>query len=208
MPQVNDIINHQGLIYIPTILSPHASLKNRQSWLSESDYIAHSIVAGGNTYNAVIAQAIYCYNFTIARHTILFTLHTDYIYPQTNINVSTATIVDLNHGSEMISHDLLEGLNNISNRILSNLDGINTNVEPDVFVSDLIKKGVVSSEELIVNLIHCINGSSIGVCLLDSESIKMLYSVPDDQVESFVKLGARSDVVKLLFKYYQNHTKK
>ncbi|WP_447835562.1 hypothetical protein [Aeromonas salmonicida] len=208
MPQVNDIINHQGLIYIPTILSPHASLKNRQSWLSESDYIAHSIVAGGNTYNAVIAQAIYCYNFTIARHTILFTLHTDYIYPQTNINVSTATIVDLNHGSEMISHDLLEGLNNISKRILSNLDGINTNVEPDVFVSDLIRKGVVSSEELIVNLIHCINGSSIGVCLLDSESIKVLYSVPDDQVESFVKLGARSDVVKLLFKYYQNHTKK
>lgn len=51
------------------------------------------------------------------------------------------------------------------------------------------------------NLIHCVAGSSLGVCLLDYLSIIFFFSVPGDNVENIILLGKKTKVVELLFRY-------
>lgn len=66
--------------------------------------------------------------------------------------------------------------------------------------------------ELKDNLIHCVTGSSLAVCLLDYVSIVMLFTVPGDEVRNFIKLGEKNNIVKSLFMAYRaslpSHTRK
>ncbi|MCE9925477.1 hypothetical protein G4923_07675 [Aeromonas rivipollensis] len=197
MPQVNDIINHQGIVLIPIIPSFHVSIENDISWLSEVEYIEHSLIFGGNTYNSIIAQAIYCYNFTIARHTTHYNLLTDYA----DQGMMKANLKDINYASALINHDLLTRLNTISGNILAALKEIHFDVKPDIFVRDLIRGKHISMTDVTDNLIHCVAGSSLGVCLLDYLSIIFFFSVPGDNVENIIALGKKTKVVELLFRY-------
>ncbi|OLF56765.1 hypothetical protein BTN33_22820, partial [Aeromonas veronii] len=74
MPKINDIINHQGLVTIPSVLPSYViqpdNMKCREAWMPEEEYLKASIIFGANTYNYILSQAIYCYNFTVARHTV------------------------------------------------------------------------------------------------------------------------------------------
>ena len=66
---------------------------------------------------------------------------------------------------------------------------------------DLISARLILPEDLTDNLIHCIDGSSLGVCLLDHLSIILFLSVPGDDVENIIALGKNTKVVELLFRY-------
>lgn len=198
MQQVNDIINHQGIVFVPTRASQHVIGNSNDSWLSKDEYIKHSIISGGNTYNTIIAQAIYAYNYTIARHTASHVQEKVAHSRQTSINNG----LNLNHFSEFINHGLLDKLNEISGKILTGLDKINTDVEHTSFVEELIEAGFVLSDDLSKNLIHCITGSSLGVCLLDHSAIMMFLSAPGDDVENIIELGKKTKVVQSLFRYH------
>ncbi len=198
MQQVNDIINHQGIVFVPTRASQHVIGNSNDSWLSKDEYIKHSIISGGNTYNTIIAQAIYAYNYTIARHTTSHVQEKVAHSRQTSINNG----LNLNHFSEFINHGLLDKLNEISGKILTGLDKINTDVEHTSFVEELIEAGFVLSDDLSKNLIHCITGSSLGVCLLDHSAIMMFLSAPGDDVKNIIELGKKTKVVKSLFRYH------
>ncbi|WCH23639.1 hypothetical protein [Aeromonas salmonicida] len=202
MQQVNDIINHQGIVFIPVIRPSHVTTSSNTSWLSEDDYIKYSIITGDNTYNAIILQAIYSYNFTVARHT-----STDNnIIDANDSKILRVNLLDINYASSMICHDLLERFNLISGKILAGLDKVNTESTPELFVSDLISAHVILPEDLTDNLIHCIGGSSLGVCLLDHLSIILFLSVPGDDVENIIALGKNTKVVELLFRYQHSLT--
>lgn len=202
MQQVNDIINHQGIVFIPVIRPSHVTTSTNISWLSEDDYIKYSIITGDNTYNAIILQAIYSYNFTVARHT-----STDNnLIDANNSKFLRVNLLDINYASSMICHDLLERFNSISGKILAGLDKVNTESTPELFVSDLISTHVILPEDLTDNLIHCIGGSSLGVCLLDHLSIILFLSVPGDDVENIIALGKNTKVVELLFRYQHSLT--
>ncbi|MGU5727104.1 hypothetical protein [Aeromonas caviae] len=202
MQQVNDIINHQGIVFIPVIRPSHVTTSTNISWLSEDDYIKYSIITGDNTYNAIILQAIYSYNFTVARHT-----STDNnLIDANNSKFLRVNLLDINYASSMICHDLLERFNSISGKILAGLDKVNTESTPELFVSDLISTHVILPEDLTDNLIHCIGGSSLGVCLLDHLSIILFLSVPGDDVQNIIALGKNTKVVELLFRYQHSLT--
>ncbi|MGL5485323.1 MAG: hypothetical protein ACRDC6_03435 [Shewanella sp.] len=202
MQQVNDIINHQGIVFIPVIRPSHVTTSTNISWLSEDDYIKYSIITGDNTYNAIILQAIYSYNFTVARHT-----STDNnLIDANNSKFLRVNLLDINYASSMICHDLLERFNSISGKILAGLDKVNTESTPELFVSDLISTHVILPEDLTDNLIHCIGGSSLGICLLDHLSIILFLSVPGDDVENIIALGKNTKVVELLFRYQHSLT--
>ncbi|MFM5372098.1 hypothetical protein ACET9U_20335 [Aeromonas veronii] len=202
MQQVNNIINHQGIVFIPVIRPSHVTTSTNISWLSEDDYIKYSIITGDNTYNAIILQAIYSYNFTVARHT-----STDNnLIDANNSKFLRVNLLDINYASSMICHDLLERFNSISGKILAGLDKVNTESTPELFVSDLISTHVILPEDLTDNLIHCIGGSSLGICLLDHLSIILFLSVPGDDVENIIALGKNTKVVELLFRYQHSLT--
>jgi hypothetical protein len=202
MQQVNDIINHQGIVFIPVIIPSHVTTSSNTSWLSEDDYIKHSIITGDNTYNVIILQAIYSYNFTVARHT-----STDNHLIDTNDSkILRVNLLDINYASSMICHDLLERFNAISGKILAGLDKVNTESTPELFVSDLISAHVILPEDLTDNLIHCIGGSSLSACLLDHLSIILFLSVPGDDVENIIALGKNTKVVELLFRHQHSLT--
>ncbi|MGU5700005.1 hypothetical protein ACV1D9_23150, partial [Aeromonas allosaccharophila] len=161
-------------------------------------YIKHSIISGGNTYNTIIAQAIYAYNHTIARHTASHVLEESVHSRQTSKNSG----LNLNHFSEFINRGLLDKLNDISGKILTGLDEINTDVEHTSFVEKLIEAGVILPDDLSKNLIHCITGSSLSICLLDHSAIMMFFSAPGDDVKNIIELGKKTKVVKSLFRYH------
>ena len=201
---VNDIINHQGMINIPVALSSHVIYPNDNEccdgWLSIDDYIKFSIIRGGNTYNSTIAEAIYSYNFTVARHTAMSKSYFDNVTSCFRVN-----LLKINYSSSLIIHDLLECLNDISGKVLSGLDKVRTDVAPEVFAKDLFHAKIITRKQLTDNLIHCVNGSSLGVCLLDYLTIILLFSVPGDNVDNIVALGKNTRVVELLFRAYQYH---
>lgn len=201
--QVTDIINHQGIISIPVLASPNLLEINNAGWLSIPEYEECSIVSGGNTYNSVVAQAIYIYNFTVARHTPSRN-------PTTNEpikNTSSLTHPNLNYSSSLIIRNLLKDLNEVSGKILAGLDKVSIDVDPKVpegpatFANELVRENVVSREELNDNLIQGITGSSLGVCLLDYSTIILFLFVPGDDVANIIALGEKTNVVELLFRY-------
>ncbi len=201
--QVIDIINHQGINYIPILASPHLLKINNGGWLSIPEYEEHSIIYGGNTYNAIVAQAIYTYNFTVARHTPSHN-------PTTNESIKNSSVLthaNLNYSSSLIIRNLLKKLNDVSGKILAGLDKISIDVDPKFpagpakFANDLVRENIISREELNDNLIQGITGSSLGVCLLDYSTIILLFSVPGEHVENIVELGKKTKVVELLFRY-------
>lgn len=197
LPQLNDIINHQGIISIPiqdSIVFEHSS------WLSKDDYYAHSIIMPGVTNSYILSQTIYCYNFTIARHTVA----------KCDINVNglgihSVNLLQLNYSSPLIIHDLLERLNFISGKILKFITSVNLAPTPELFAHELFKNKIIDVEELTDNLIHCVPGSSLGVCLLDYLKIILFFSVPGDNVENIIELGKNTRVVELLFRAYKYH---
>lgn len=85
---------------------------------------------------------------------------------------------------------------------MTGLDKINTDVEHTSFVEELIEAGFILSDDLSKNLIHCITGSSLGVCLLDHLAIMMFLSAPGDDVENIIELGKKTKVVQSLFRYH------
>ena len=202
MRQVNDIINHQGMVAIPVIIPSHVTTLSNISWLSDDEYLMHSIINGGNTYNAIILQAIYSYNFTVARHTSMHNVQND----ATASNNLRINLLDINYTSSLINHNLLERLNTISGKILSGLNKVRINEENNDFINDLISKSIILPEDLTDNLLHCIAGSTLSICLLDHLSIIMFLSVPGDDVENIIELGKNKTVVELLFRYH--HPKK
>lgn len=207
LPQVNHTINHQGNILIPAYPSCHLG-----SWLSEDIYIKHSIIFGINEYsqyNAFLARALYCYNFTIARHTTSRGLLTGTL----DNNFLNVNFKDLNYRSPLISHDILERLDSICGKILNGLDKVSIDdSDPVSFANFLVRNKIVTRAELKDNLIHCVTGSSLAVCLLDYVSIVMLFTVPGDEVRNFIKLGEKNNIVKSLFMAYRaslpSHTRK
>ncbi|MCS3791249.1 hypothetical protein [Aeromonas hydrophila] len=203
-PLVNDIINHQGMIAILIIKSPHVIYLDgnecSEAWLSIDDYIRFSIIRGGNTYNSIIAQAIYSYNFTVARHTAINESYLDGME-----SVAKVSLLKVNYASPLIIHNLLDNLNNICGKILLGLDNVSTDVDPIVFARNLFHAKIITRIELTKNLIHCVDGSSLGVCLLDHLTIITFFSVPGDNVENIVELGKNTRVVELLFRAYQYH---
>lgn len=203
-PLVNDIINHQGMIAIFIIKSPHVIYLDgnecSEAWLSIDDYIRFSIIRGGNTYNSIIAQAIYSYNFTVARHTAINESYLDGMESVAKVN-----LLKVNYASPLIIHNLLDNLNNICGKILLGLDNVSTDVEPVVFARNLFHAKIITRIELTKNLIHCVDGSSLGGCLLDHLTIIKFFSVPGDNVENIVELGKNTRVVELLFRAYQYH---
>lgn len=198
MRQVNDIINHQGFVSIPIIKPSYIiSTEDGKPWLSEDEYYQYSLFFGCNTYNKIIIQAIYSYNFTVARHTSTYNHLTGVNDPQT----LRVNLLDINYSSSMISHDLLERFNIISGKILAGLWSANMDSTPELFVNNLISAHVILPEDLTDNLIHCIDGSSLGVCLLDHLSIILFLSVPGDDVENIIALGKNTRAVELLFRH-------
>lgn len=197
LPQLNDIINHQGIISIPI---QDSMFFEHFSWLSKDDYYTHSIIMPGVTNSYILSQAIYCYNFTIARHTVA----------KCDINVNdleihSVKLLHLNYSSPLIIHDLLERLNFISGKILKFIDSVSLAPTPELFAHELFKNKIIDVGELTDNLIHCVPGSSLGVCLLDYSKIILFFSVPGDNVENIVELGKNTRVVELLFRAYQYH---
>lgn len=205
MPKINDIINHQGLVAIPIILPSYViqpdNMKCREAWMSEDEYFKASIIFGANTYNYILSQAIYCYNFTVARHTVTKDVFAD----SKNANISRVNLLKLNYSSPLIIHNLLDKLNDISGRILNGLDKVSVNVAPDVFAMDLFNQNIITEAELTESLIRGINDSSLSLCLLDHLTIILLFSVPGDNVKSIVELGKNTRVVELLFLAYKYH---
>ncbi|MGL4905455.1 MAG: hypothetical protein ACRC38_01655 [Plesiomonas sp.] len=201
MSQVNDIINYQGLVFIPIIASIHVVMNSKDAWLSKNEYENNSILFGGNTYNAIISQAIYCYNFTIARHCS----HDAKLTHELQNETSEKKHSQFNYNSPLILHNLLDNLNDICGKILLVLDQISTDVKPVIFAKNLYHARIITEEELTENLIYRVNGSSLGVCLLDHLTIITFFSVPGDNVENIVELGKNTRVVELLFRAYQYH---
>ncbi|WP_157774676.1 hypothetical protein [Aeromonas sp. CA23] len=204
LPQVNDTLNHEGNISILLYRS-----RFLDSWLSEDSYNKHSVIFSLNQYrhyNLYLAKAIYCYNFTIARHT---TPASGIHYNVFEQPLLTVDIHNLNYDSKLICHNLLEHLNIVCGKVLSGLDKVNTDVDlkdPNAlvnFVYDLSRAKIISRNEFMSNLIHCITDSSLGACLLDYLTLIMLFSVPGDNVNNIIKLGEKSDVVQLLFLAYE-----
>lgn len=201
LPQVNHTINHQGNILIPAYRSCHLG----SSWLKDDVYITHSIIFGINNYsqyNAFLARALYCYNFTIARHTT----PRDLLTGELNHDFLSVDLKNLDYSSQLISHDILDDLNKICGKILAGLDKVSTDVnleDPNAilkFVNQLVSKKVIARSELKKNLIHCVTGSYLAVCLLDYLSIVLLFAVPGDNVKNIIKLGEKTNIVELLFK--------
>lgn len=201
MSQVNDIINYQGLVFIPIIASIHVVMNSKDAWLSKNEYENNSILFGGNTYNAIISQAIYCYNFTIARHCS----HDAKLTHEQQNETSEKNHSQFNYNSPLILHNLLDNLNDICGKILLGLDQVSTDVKPVIFAKKLYHARIITEEELTENLIYRVNGSSLGVCLLDHLTIITFFSVPGDNVENIVELGKNTRVVELLFRAYQYH---
>lgn len=199
MSQVNDIINYQGLVFIPIIASTHVVMNSKEGWLSKNEYENNSILFGGNTYNAIISQAIYCYNFTIARHCSHGAKLTHELQNETPEKKHS----QFNYNSPLILHNLLDNLNDICGKILLGLDQISTDVDPVIFAKKLYHARIITEKELTENLIYRVNGSSLGVCLLDHLTIVSFFSVPGDNVKNIIELGNNTKVVKLLFQAYQ-----
>ncbi len=201
--QVTDIINHQGIVSIPVFKSPSLLENNAAGWLSKPEYEKHSIIYGGNTYNSIVAQAIYTYNFTVARHTPSSNPPTN----ETITNSSTLTHPNYNYSSLLIIRNLLKKLNDVSGKILAGLDKVSIDVDPKDpmglarFANELVKENVITRAELNDNLIRGITGSSLGVCLLDYSTIILLLFVPGDDVDNIIALGEKTNVVELLFRY-------
>ena len=196
--QVNDIINHQGITFIPIATPEHV----HNSWLSMDEYITNSLVKGKSTYNTIILQAIYAYNFTVARHTATQNIFSDSVRPE----ITRVNLLDVNYSSPLIIHDFLEHLNALSGKILSGLHKISLDVNHKAFAINLIRSKIITRRELTANLLHCIDGSSLGVCLLDHLTIIQFCSVPGDDVDNIVALGKNTKVVELLFRAYQYHS--
>lgn len=115
--QVNDIINHQGVI---SLLAPRPyHLFDENSWLGEKQYLRYSLVSGNNTYAATVIQAIYAYNYTVAK----ITTRNDMIFSDDNPPyIDRVNIKDINHQTPLIVHGLLNELNNISGKLLASLE--------------------------------------------------------------------------------------
>lgn len=205
MPKINDIINHQGLVTIPSVLPSYViqpdNMKCREAWMPEEEYLKASIIFGANTYNYILSQAIYCYNFTVARHTVTKGVFAD----SKDANITRVNLLKLNYSSPLIIHNLLDKLNEISEKILNGLDKVSVNVAPEAFAMDLFTKNIITETELTESLIRGINDSSLGLCLLDHLTIILLFSVPGDNVKSIVELGKNTRVVELLYLAYQHH---
>ncbi len=195
LPQLNDIINHQGIISIPI---QDSMFFEHFSWLSKDDYYTHSIIMPGVTNSYILSQAIYCYNFTIARHTVA-----KCDVNVNNFGVHSVKLLHLNYSSPLIIHDLLERLNFISGKILKFIDSVSLAPTPKLFAHELFKNKIIDVGELTDNLIHCVPGSSLSVCLLDYSKIILFFSVPGDNVENIVVLGKNTRVVELLFRAYK-----
>lgn len=202
MRQVNDIINHQGIVFIPIVTPDHVNTESDSSWLSMDEYLKHSLVKGSSTYNTIILQAIYAYNFTVARHTTTHKLFSDPINPL----IKRVKLLDINYSSHLVIHDFLEQFNTLSGKILLGLHRVSIDVSPKIFARELIREKIVTLNDLKDNLLHCIDGSSLGVCLLDHLTIIQFCSVPGDDVDNIVVLGKNTKVVELLFRAYQYHS--
>ncbi|MFM5231521.1 hypothetical protein ACET9H_20025 [Aeromonas media] len=198
LPQVTHTINHQGNVLIPAYQSCHFG----SPWLTDDVYIKHSIIFGINIYsqyNAFLARALYCYNFTIARHTT----HHAQLTGELNNDFLSVDLKDLNYSSRLICHDILDEFNKVCGKILTGLDKVSTNVDrPVQFVNQLVSKKIITRSELNKNLIHCVTGSYLATCLLDYLSIVMLFAVPGDDVKNIIMLGEKTNIVELLFKAY------
>ena len=169
--------------------------------MPEEEYLKASIIFGANTYNYILSQAIYCYNFTVARHTVTKGVFAD----SKDANITRVNLLKLNYSSPLIIHNLLDKLNEISEKILNGLDKVSVNVAPEAFAMDLFTKNIITETELTESLIRGINDSSLGLCLLDHLTIILLFSVPGDNVKSIVELGKNTRVVELLYLAYQHH---
>ena len=58
----------------------------------------------------------------------------------------------------------------------------------------------MTGAELKANLVHCLNGTALAICLLDYKSSVAFLSFPGDNVKNIIRLGEKSNIVKLLFK--------
>lgn len=192
--QVNDIINHQGIVII-SIPRLH-TLTNDGYFLDDAEYIKHSIVAGDNTYNTIVIQAIYAYNFTISRHATTEGLYRD----ASNHNLNRVMLTEINYINPLIVRGLLDELNRVSRKFLSELHKMDLESEPNIFLDMIIKERVLTEAELQNNLIHCIDGSTLSACLLDYLTIIMFLSVPGDEIGYIFELGNNIKLVELLFK--------
>ncbi|WP_133280069.1 hypothetical protein [Aeromonas caviae] len=199
LPQLNDTLNYQGDMLIPVFTPNHLN-----SWLSKNTYYKYSMFFSVNEYskyNLYIARAIYSYNFTIARHTTPPHNQRTCALEQ---SVRTVNIHKVNYDSKLICHDSLERLNFICGKILIGLDKINfDDSDPVSFANDLVRNKIVTRAELNDNLIHCLKGTTLAICLLDYRSIVAYLSVPGDNVKNIIRLGEKSNIVGLLFMAYE-----
>lgn len=193
--QVNDIINHQGVI---SLLAPRPyHLFDEKSWLGEKQYLRYSLVSGNNTYAATVIQAIYAYNFTVAK----ITTRNDMIFSDDNPPyIDRVNIRDINYQTPLIVHGLLNELNNISGKLLASLEKTKRLDTPSEFMKCILDEDILTRSDLERNLIHCIDGSTLAVCLLDYLTLIMLLSPKGDDVSNIIKLGENHKVVELLFK--------
>ena len=67
----------------------------------------------------------------------------------------------------------------------------------------LVRNKIVTRAELNDNLIHCLKGTTLAICLLDYRSIVAYLSVPGDNVKNIIRLGEKSNIVGLLFMAYE-----
>jgi hypothetical protein len=193
--QVNDIINHQGII---NLLAPRPyHLFDENSWLGEKQYLKHSLISGNNTYAATVIQAIYAYNFTVAR----ITTHEDMIFSDDNPPyIDRININNINNQTPLIVHGLLNELNNISGKLLACLEKTHRLDTTSEFMQCILDEDILTRSDLERNLIHCIDGSTLAVCLLDYLTLIMFLSPKGDDVSNIIKLGENHKVVELLFK--------
>lgn len=193
--QVNDIINHQGVI---SLLAPRPyHLFDEKSWLGEKQYLRYSLVSGNNTYAATVIQAIYAYNFTVAK----ITTRNDMIFSDDNPPyIDRVNIRDINYQTPLIVHGLLNELNNISEKLLASLEKTKRLDTPSEFMKCILDEDILTRSDLERNLIHCIDGSTLAVCLLDYLTLIMFLSPKGDDVSNIIKLGENHKVVELLFK--------
>ncbi|MGL6011051.1 MAG: hypothetical protein ACRC0J_05970 [Shewanella oncorhynchi] len=193
--QVNDIINHQGVI---SLLAPRPyHLFDENSWLGEKQYLRYSLVSGNNTYAATVIQAIYAYNYTVAK----ITTRNDMIFSDDNPPyIDRVNIKDINYQTPLIVHGLLNELNNISGKLLASLEKTKRLNTPSDFMKCILDEDILTRSDLERNLIHCIDGSTLAVCLLDYLTLIMFLSPKGDDVSNIIKLGENHKVVELLFK--------
>jgi len=186
------------------MLIPVFTPNHLNSWLSKNTYYKYSMFFSVNEYskyNLYIARAIYSYNFTIARHT---TPPHNQLTCDLDQSVRTVNIHKVNYDSKLICHDSLERLNFICGKILIGLDKINfDDSDPVSFANDLVRNKIVTRAELNDNLIHCLKGTTLAICLLDYRSIVAYLSVPGDNVKNIIRLGEKSNIVGLLFMAYE-----